>query len=109
VITIFLVGVITRRLGGERFAQDSRAVRPVAGFLGQDRYFSMNAFDLFWTLAVWLVVTDGGKAARLALGLVLGLGPLNKISMLWFGGAVRRIDPHPPGGCCARSGHGWRE
>ena len=94
VITIVLVGVITRRLGGGRFAQGLAGLCALMSpvFLGQDRYFSMNAFDLlFWTLAAWAVVKalgGGGPRHWMALGVVLGLGLLNKISMLWFGGGL---------------------
>ena len=94
VLTIFLVGVITRRLGGGRFAQGLAGLCALMSpvFLGQDRYFSMNAFDLlFWTLAAWAVVRaleEGKPRHWLALGVVLGLGLLNKISMLWFGGGL---------------------
>jgi hypothetical protein len=94
VATIFLVGLITRRLGGGGFAQGLAALCALMSpvFLGQGRYFSMNAFDLlFWTLSAWLVVCalDGGGAWHwVALGVVLGLGLLNKISVLWFGAGL---------------------
>lgn len=94
VMTIFLVGLITRRLGGGGFAQGLAALCALMSpvFLGQDRYFSMNAFDLlFWTLATWILVCalDGGGAWHwVALGTVIGLGLLNKISMLWFGAGL---------------------
>ncbi|MCI0656888.1 MAG: glycosyltransferase family 39 protein [Acidobacteria bacterium] len=94
VATIFLVGLITRRLGGGGFAQGLAGLCTLMSpvFLGQGRYFSMNAFDLlFWTLAAWLVICalDGGGAWHwVALGVVLGLGLLNKISMLWFGAGL---------------------
>ena len=94
VATVILVGVIARRLGGGRFAQGLAALCALMApvFLGQDRYYSMNALDLmFWTLAAWALVAalDGGGARHwVALGGVLGLGLLNKISMLWFGGGL---------------------
>jgi hypothetical protein len=91
---IVLVGVITRRLGGGRFAQGLAGLCALMApvFLGQDRYYSMNAFDLlFWTLAVWALLRalEGGETSHwVALGVVLGLGLLNKISVLWFGGGL---------------------
>src|SRR6266850_740433 len=94
VAAVFLVGVITRRLGGGRFAQGLAALCALAApvFLGQDRYYSMNAFDLlWWTLAAWAVVRaldGGGPRHWVALGVILGLGLLNKISVLWFGGGL---------------------
>src|SRR2546427_3692101 len=94
VTTVFLVGVIARRLGGGRFAQGLAALCALAApvFLGQDRYYSMNAFDLlWWTLAAWALVRaldGGGRTHRVPLGVLLGFGLLNKISMLWFGGGL---------------------
>ena len=93
-VIIFLVGALTRRLGGGRFAQGLAGLCALAApvFLGQDRYYSMNAFDLlFWTLAAWALVRalEGGAPRHwIALGGVLGLGLLNKISLLWFGGGL---------------------
>jgi dolichyl-phosphate-mannose-protein mannosyltransferase len=90
VAAIVLAGVMARRLGGGRFAQGLAALCALMApvFLGQDRYYSMNAFDLlFWTLAAWALVRalDGGGTRHWAvLGVVAGLGLLNKISMLWF-------------------------
>jgi len=94
VATVVLVGVIARRLGGGRFAQGLAALGALMApvFLGQDRYYSMNAFDLMlWTVAAWALVRaldGGGVRDWVALGVVLGLGLLNKVSMLWFGGGL---------------------
>jgi hypothetical protein len=57
------------------------------------RYYSMNSFDIFfWALAALLLaeildVDPGREATRLWLlvGVVLGLGLENKISVLWLG------------------------
>ena len=91
VTTVCLAAVITRQLGGGRFAQGlaalAVAMSPV--FLGTAHYYSMNVFDqLFWALAVSVLLRalderrpfDGA-----VLGAVLGLGFLNKISILWLG------------------------
>src|SRR5437867_12080821 len=59
VATVVMVGVIGRRLGGGRFAQGLAALCALMApvFLGQDRYYSMNVFDLLlWTVAVWALV-----------------------------------------------------
>src|SRR5215471_214834 len=89
--TVLLTGLIARRLGGGRFAQGLACMGamlcPV--FLGTGHYYSMNAIDLFlWTLAVWLLLVTlrESTTTRWAwLGVVLGLGLLNKISILWLG------------------------
>jgi hypothetical protein len=55
-------------------------------------YYSMNAFDeLFWPLAALLLLrllNGGAPQLWLALGMVLGLGLLTKVSMLWFGAGM---------------------
>ena len=92
--TVFLTGLIARRLGGGRYAQVLAALGATLSlvFLGTDGYFSMNCFDLlFWTLAVLVLIEalDSGSPRHwLVLGVVLGLGLLNKISTLWFGGGL---------------------
>lgn len=90
-LTVLLTGLIARRLGGGRFAQGlacmSAMLAPV--FLGTAHIYSMNVFDLLlWTLAIWLllVILRESTTTRWAwLGAVLGLGLLNKISILWLG------------------------
>ena len=62
-------------------------------WLGMSRYYSMNSFDIFfWALAALLFAEildlDPGPGATrlwLLLGVVLGLGLENKISVLWLG------------------------
>jgi hypothetical protein len=101
--TVFLAGVVVRVLGGGRYAQllAGLAVTVCPLYLFMNTILSMNAFDgLVWTLAAWLVAliikrgkgieTDGYRALSvprlwLLLGLVLGMGLQNKISVLFFG------------------------
>ena len=90
-IVVGLVGLVTRELGGKRFAQvlASCCVAVAPLMLGTNSIFSMNSFDgLFWTLAFYLIVVllkhDEQRNWSL-LGVVLGLGLLNKISVLWLG------------------------
>jgi len=120
-VTVFLTGLMVRRLGGGKFAQALAAVAVIASsaFLSFNTFFSMNAFDiLFWTLGFYFIIiiikeaphdrtravnpgrmktdTTNCAASRspmpwgwLWLGLIIGLGLLNKISMIWFiGGFV---------------------
>ncbi len=89
--TVLLVGLMARELGGGRFAQALAMVAAIAApiYLALNHIFSMNAFDvLLWALAAYLLIRIlGGGEARLwlALGVVLGLGLENKISVLWLG------------------------
>jgi hypothetical protein len=92
--TVFLTGVIVHDLGGRRFAQALAclcALLPPV-WLGVDHFYSMNAFDtFFWTLSAWLLLRalhENWLSRWALLGVVLGLGLLNKTSMLWFGGGL---------------------
>jgi hypothetical protein len=94
--TVFLTGVIARQLGGGRFAQVLAALAATFSlvFLGTNHYYSMNSFDLLlWTVAFSVLIRalDGATNARrdwVILGVVIGIGLLNKISMLWFVAAL---------------------
>jgi len=93
-LTVLVVGRIARDLGGGRFAQALACLAAVLapGMLGTASIYSMNALDmLLWTLALWAFVRalDGARpVAWLALGLALGLGLLDKISVLWLGAGL---------------------
>ena len=92
--TIWLTGRIAGKLGaasfGQALAMAAAAIAPE--LLGLGSFYSMNVFDIFfWTLATSILVDilDRPSTARwLVLGLVLGLGLLNKISVLWLGGGI---------------------
>jgi hypothetical protein len=90
-LTVAISGLIARRLGGRRAAV---ALCCLAVFLapiviGHCHIFQMNAFAyLFWALAAWLLVAIAAQSRPrlwLLLGVVMGLGLLNKIDFLWFG------------------------
>jgi hypothetical protein len=92
--TVLMTGLLVRELGGGRFAQTLAclcALLPPV-WLAVDHFFSMNAFDtFFWSLAALLLLRalEGRRPGTWVwLGVVVGLGLLNKTSMLWFGGAV---------------------
>jgi hypothetical protein len=92
--TVILAGVLARDLGGGRFAQAVACLCALMApvWLAVDHFYSMNAFDtLFWSLSAWLLLRAldrGDNRWWAALGIVLGLGLLNKTSMLWFGGGA---------------------
>lgn len=101
--TVVVTGLLARELGGGRFAQALACLAAIAApvFLGTGRFYSMNAFDLLlWTAAALLIgriVREGRPHHWVALGLVLGVGLLNKISMIWLAGALvlaLNLSPH---------------
>ncbi len=91
--TVFAAGMLARALGGRLPAQIlaalALAVAPV--ILSIQHIYSMNVFDqLFWVMAalVLVPVLRGEKKFWLLLGLVLGLGLLNKLSALFLCGGI---------------------
>jgi len=92
--TIFFLGLFTFRLGGGKsaviIAMVTFMLSPI--FLGMTTIYSMNVFDFFfWILAayVFLQILDSENTNLwYVLGIVIGLGLLNKTSMLWLGAGV---------------------
>lgn len=94
-VSAFYLVRIAARLGGGRFAQYMTGVALATSplYLGLTAFYSMNALDmLFWAVSIYLFVCilGGGVPADirrywLILGVVLGFGLLNKISILWLG------------------------
>jgi len=88
-LCVFLAGEFAHALGGDRWAQRLAAtatlVTPI--YLGTHHVYSMNTFDvLLWLLGMRAVLAATRDASRWPLvGVVLGLGLLNKISVLWLG------------------------
>jgi 4-amino-4-deoxy-L-arabinose transferase-like glycosyltransferase len=90
---VLVVGLTAREMGGRLFAQVTAscaaAVTPV--FLAIQHFYSMNVFDqLFWAIVGLLIIStirDGGRSWIL-LGLILGLGLMNKISVLFLGAGI---------------------
>jgi hypothetical protein len=88
---VVLVALLARELGGGRTAQRLAALAALVSpvYLGVTDFYSMNAFEpALWAAAALILARIANGAdprAWLLLGLVLGLGLLNKISMLWFG------------------------
>lgn len=90
-VVVILAGLTARDLGGRSWAQSIAAVSTaiVPTYLAFSGFYSMNVFDLtFWTLAAYLlvrVINSGNEKLWLLLGVVLGLGLLNKLSVLVLG------------------------
>lgn len=91
---VLLAGIMTKELGGKKFAQALAAISVITAplTLGVNSNFSMNSFDLlFWTLALYLlirIVKEDNPKQWLFLGIVIGLGLLNKISVFWLGAGL---------------------
>ncbi len=88
---IILIALIAREMGGRRFAQVFAALCALAlpAFLAIHSFYSMNALDhFFWALSIYLIVRllKGSSAGLwILLGCVLGIGLMNKISILFLG------------------------
>ena len=93
-LTVFIAGKITKELGGGIFAQAAAAICVIIApiNLALNSYYSMNSFDLFfWALLFYLlilIIKSGSKNLWYLLGIIIGLGLMNKISMLWLGGGL---------------------
>lgn len=91
---IALTIVITRQLGGDRFAQAlaGLCVLLVPVNVVMDDFLSMNAFEpLFWMGCIYIlirIVRTGDSRLWLWFGLLAGFGLENKHSTLFFGFAV---------------------
>ena len=93
-LSVALVCLIVRKMNGGRVALVLASLAFIASgqILGFHSFYSMNSLDIFfWLLAGFLLVrlVEGPTTRRwLVLGLVLGLGLLNKTSVLWLGAGV---------------------
>ena len=90
-LTVFITGLMVRKMGGGKLAIAIACLALIAApiHLGMNTFYSMNCFDiLFWTLGAYillLLIKEQNSKLWIALGLVIGVGLLNKIGMLWFG------------------------
>ena len=92
--TIFMIGLFTARLGGGKSAViiSTLTFMLLPIFLGMTTTYSMNAFDFFfWILSAYIflcILQSCDSRHWYMLGIVIGLGLLNKTSMLWLGAGV---------------------
>jgi Dolichyl-phosphate-mannose-protein mannosyltransferase len=91
---VVLTAMISRELGGGRFAQALAAISVLVatGILAADSLFSMNAFEpLFWMACAYLVIRmikTGNERLWVWFGAVAGIGLENKYSMMIFGAGI---------------------
>lgn len=88
---VFLTGLIARRMGGGRFAQAMACLAMICApvFLRADNLLCLTAFEgLFWTLTFYFllrIIQEDNPRLWAWAGLAMGLGLLNKHSMLFLG------------------------
>lgn len=89
--TIIVAGLMAREFGGGRVAQGLAGLGVLAGpvYLVMGSFYSMNPIDqTLWGVAAYLLlrlINSGNPRIWLGLGVVLGLGLLNKLSVAWLG------------------------
>ena len=89
VVLVVLAMRLARRLGGGAFAQALAGLGVLASliYLGMDHYYSMNALDSVLWAGASLLLLRALERERMSdwagFGVVVGLGFLNKLSMLW--------------------------
>lgn len=92
--TVWLTAKLAKQLGGKEWAVFLAGLAVVIApiHLAMGGFYSMNAIDIFiWALAFYLIVRiihTRQTQLWLWLGVVLGLGLLNKISVLFLGAGV---------------------
>ncbi len=92
--TVFLSGRMAGLLGGGVWAVvlACAAVATAPIYLAMGSYYSMNSIDIFlWSAAAFLLLLicrNPTPRRWLLLGLVLGLGLLNKVGVLWLGAGL---------------------
>lgn len=93
-LLVLITGLITRELGGGRYAQILACIAVIVAplYLGLGNLLTMNAFEpLFWmgcALVLIKLARGGSPKLWLLFGLLAGIGLENKHSMLFFGFGV---------------------
>jgi hypothetical protein len=90
-VTVFITGLIVIELGGKRLAVTiaclSVLLAPI--YFAMNTIYSMNSIDIFiWAVSFYLTVLlikDEKPFLWILLGIVFGIGLMNKISILWLG------------------------
>jgi hypothetical protein len=93
-LTIAIVGLMARELGGGRFAQGLAALAALIApvWLGAQNTLSLMASEpVWWGLCAYLlirIIKTGNTRLWVWFGVIAGIGLLNKPSMLFLGAAV---------------------
>ncbi|MFC2167087.1 glycosyltransferase family 39 protein, partial [Acidobacteriota bacterium] len=90
-LSVFFTGLIVRKLGGGKqaiiLAGLSVLLAPIQ--LAMFSVYSMNSYDiLLWTVMAYVIILFIQQEKPkwwILLGLLMGLGLMNKIGILWFG------------------------
>ncbi len=89
-VTVFVTGIITKEIGGMRFAQVLSAIMIIIApvYLFMFHYLSMNSFDImFWAFAFYIlvkIIKGGNSKLWLWFGITVGIGIENKISVAFL-------------------------
>jgi len=92
--TVVLTGLMVREMGGGRTAQGLAGVAVLTNLLHLAicSFYSMNAIELaLWATAMVIllrILNGGDHRLWLLLGVIMGMGLLNKASMLGFGAGL---------------------
>ena len=90
-LNVVFTGLLVREMGGDKRATALACVAVLAApiHMAMNGFYSMNAWDmLLWTVAAWLVmrtVRENRLWQWIVLGIVLGVGLLNKVGFMWLG------------------------
>jgi hypothetical protein len=93
-LTILLTGLIAREMGGGRAAQGLAALAVLGSgvYLAMGSFYSMNPIDqAIWAscaLILLRIANGGPRALWLVLGVAVGIGLQNKVSVVWLAGSV---------------------
>lgn len=93
-VTVILSGIIAGKSGGGRYAQVLTAVIVglAPGLIGMFGIYSMNAIEIvLWSfiyLLLFQLIESRDPRYWYWIGLLLGIGLLNKISMSWLGTGI---------------------
>jgi hypothetical protein len=92
-LIVFFTGLLTYRMGGRKLALFIACLLSFSPInLAMSSYYSMNSLDiLFWVVTAYTsvrIIQDERKKWWIILGIILGLGLLNKIGVLFLGAGI---------------------